>query len=50
MADFDHAIRLDPSNANAFLARSQAESRSGRADRAAQDYQQAIRLDPTLQK
>jgi PQQ-dependent catabolism-associated CXXCW motif protein len=46
IADYDEALRVDPSNATAFTNRGLAYSRKGELDKAFQDFGQAIRLDP----
>jgi tetratricopeptide (TPR) repeat protein len=47
MADYDEAIRLDPSYASAFFNRGYAWEKKGDLDRAIADYDEAIRLDPS---
>ena len=44
--DYDQAVRLNPSHANAFSNRGVAYARKGDYDRAIQDYDEAIRLNP----
>src|SRR5439155_1493870 len=46
--DYDQAIRLNPSFAEAFSNRGIVYAAKGDNTRAIQDYDQAIRLDPTL--
>jgi len=45
IADFDHAVRLDPRVSN-YMLRAQAHEASGALDRALSDYAEAARLDP----
>ena len=40
------AIRLDPRNSNAYIARGWAYAALGRYERAIEDYDEVIRLDP----
>jgi tetratricopeptide (TPR) repeat protein len=47
IADFDEAMRLDPTNAVAFAGRGLAYENKGNHDRAIADFNEAIRLDPT---
>jgi lipoprotein NlpI len=47
IADFDEAIKLDPSLAAAYNDRGNARLVKGDADGAMADYEAAIRLDPT---
>src|SRR5262249_4283868 len=44
--DYDNAIRLDPSYANAYSNRGNAHRAMGNFERAIADYSDAIRLDP----
>jgi tetratricopeptide (TPR) repeat protein len=44
--DYDQAVRLNPSHANAFSNRGVAYARKGDYDRAIQNYDEAIRLNP----
>jgi tetratricopeptide (TPR) repeat protein len=46
IADYDHAIALDPTRAVAFFNRAGAVAASGDIDRALTDYNRAIELDP----
>jgi tetratricopeptide (TPR) repeat protein len=46
IADYDEAIRLDPTYANAFNNRGNTYYRKANYDRAIADYNEAIRLDP----
>src|ERR1700730_4328359 len=45
--DFDEAIRLNPKDADAFIARGDAHRLNRDPFRATEDYDQAIKLDPT---
>ena len=47
IADFNEAIRLDPTYTNAYNNRGKAYNRKGDYDRAIADFNEAIRLDPT---
>jgi tetratricopeptide (TPR) repeat protein len=44
--DFDHAIRLSPNDAGAFVARGRAYALKNQYDRAIEDFDHAIRLSP----
>ena len=46
IADYNEAIRLDPSNADAHRGRGNAYYSKGEYDRAISDYNEAIRLNP----
>lgn len=46
IADYDKAIKLDPSNANAYYERGDAHAEIGEYGRAIADYSKAIELDP----
>ena len=46
MADFDQAIRLDPTSASAYRIRGSAYYNKGEYDRAIRDFDDVIRLDP----
>ena len=46
MQDCNQAVRYDPKSANAFSNRGFAHVGQGDLDRAIQDYDEAIRLDP----
>lgn len=46
IAEFDEAIRLDPTLAPAYSNRGGAYSNLGQYQRAIEDYDEAIRLDP----
>jgi tetratricopeptide (TPR) repeat protein len=46
IADYDEAIRLDPSDAEVFNSRGVAHHHKGDYDQAIADYSEAIRLDP----
>jgi tetratricopeptide (TPR) repeat protein len=46
IADYDHAIRLDPKLVFAYVGRGEAYDSKGDYDRAIADYDQAIRLNP----
>jgi tetratricopeptide (TPR) repeat protein len=46
IADFDHALRLDPKNAAAYDNRANALDARGDTDDAIKDYDQALRLNP----
>lgn len=46
IADFDHAIRLDPRYVHAYISRGVVYTILRRFDRAIADYDQAILLDP----
>ncbi len=48
IAEFDEAIRLDPTLALAYVNRAAAYVRKGESDKAIADCTEAIRLDPTL--
>jgi Flp pilus assembly protein TadD len=48
--DFDEAIRLNPSSANAFFSRSIAKTRKGDKAGAAADMAQARRINPNIPK
>ena len=48
--DYDQAIRLNPSDGNAFNNRGSAYAAKGDYDRAIQDYNQGIRLNPSYAK
>ncbi len=45
IADFDRAVRLDPSHSN-YMLRGEAREGNGDLDRALHDYQEASRVDP----
>jgi tetratricopeptide (TPR) repeat protein len=45
IADFDHAIRLDPQNPRVYLSRAEAHFSKRAYDKAIADCNQAIRLD-----
>lgn len=48
IADYTDAIRLDPTNANAFVSRGMAHARRGEDDRVIADIEEALRLNPGL--
>jgi tetratricopeptide (TPR) repeat protein len=48
IADYDFAIKLNPSYANAFYNRGSARLDSGDKDGAVTDYRQALKLSPGL--
>lgn len=47
IADFDEAVKLDPTNALAYQWRGQAWSKKSEHDKAIADFTEAIKLDPT---
>jgi len=47
LPDFDHVVRQEPENVEAFLHRGMAYSRLGRYAEALADHEEAVRLDPT---
>ena len=49
-ADLDRAIALDPTNARAYLERSNSHRSAGHLDRALADANEAVRLDPSNAK
>lgn len=50
LASFDGAIVTAPFNAMAYIQRSKLYSRKGERDKQERDYQQALRLDPNIEK
>ena len=46
IADYTHAIRLDPTDAGAYYDRGIAYAAKGQTDRAAADFRATLRLDP----
>jgi lipoprotein NlpI len=48
LADYEHAIRLDPKNASAFYNRGNSYRAKGEHDRAIDSYSAAIGLNPNL--
>lgn len=46
IADFDHALQLNPKNAIAHACRGYAWGRKGQYNKATADFDQALRLDP----
>lgn len=46
IADYDEALRLDPSYAHAYSTRGNAYRRKGENDRGIADYDEALRLNP----
>src|SRR3546814_15242600 len=45
-SDLDHAIKLDPHDANAHMHRGIAFGRKGMDEKAVADYDRAVELDP----
>jgi len=50
LTDFGEAIRLNPSYARAYLARSWVYAKKGADTQAKADRQKALELDPSLEK
>ena len=50
LADYDEALRLDPENADAFMARADIHFELGNDERADEDYARAVELDPDLDR
>ena len=47
VADFDEAIKLDPSEAGVYMNRGSSLAMLGEKARALADYEMAIKIDPT---